>query len=62
MWVIIMCFSILCHCQSFPSSPTEREVFEDFETEHDHRMQRLATQDVVNTVVLADYLFSQVCF
>lgn len=51
---------ILCHCQSFPSSPTEREDFEDFETEHDHRMKRLATQDLVNTVVLGDYLVAQI--
>lgn len=46
---------------SVPSSPTGSEVV-DYETEHDQRMKRLASHDIVHTVVLKDYLHSQVRF
>ncbi|KAJ1522166.1 hypothetical protein ONE63_002476 [Megalurothrips usitatus] len=49
----IMSFSV-----SVPSSPTETEIV-DYETEHDQRLKKLATQDIVHTVVLRDYLLSQ---
>lgn len=48
---------IMCCSLSVPSSETD-EIF-DHETEHDQRMKRLATQDIVHTVVLRDYLLSQ---
>lgn len=44
---------------SVPPSPTDTEIV-DYETEHDQRLKRLSSQDVVHTIVLRDYLHSQV--
>ncbi|KAK3911749.1 Importin-11 [Frankliniella fusca] len=48
---------IMCCSLSVPSSETED--FFDHETEHDQRLKRLATQDIVHTINLRDYLLSQ---